>query len=307
MFHAHLVGGIRIDIIRFQYTLLEYRKTFRGNTLAIEITCAGSLYQMRLIYQGHLVARYLLVDLIQQERVLLLDGGTINGSDYWRKQTTGVHVIHDHGIFTGRHFPLSQFSKHPFQRFRTDTGLHQLVIIQGRVVPIRLGTGVTLPTDADTPHQAIRGTRSLAFETVAGYHVLKVLFVAVGSVGGDDPVVLAHDFLTDAHGQRYLVVRLHGVEIRVDQSQVRRPTFIIQGSVRQRASLVLGEETSGGDTILDELLQLFLIQAIGRVGAVTAVHEQMNHHAVLGRLLQTVYFHIPYLKRTAGTIVKRDT
>ena len=72
-------------------------------------------------------------------------------------------------------------------------------------------------------------------------------------------------------------------------------------------SLVHGEETSGGDTILDELLQLFLIQAIGRVGAVTAVHEQMNHHAVLGRLLQTVYFHIPYLKRTAGTIVKRDT
>ena len=125
-----------------------------------------------------------------------------------------------------------------------------------------------------------------------------ILFQAIKPKGGEMPVVMG------AGGSGIL---LHGVEIRVDQSQVRRPTFIIQGSVRQRASLVLGEETSGGDTILDELLQLFLIQAIGRVGAVTAVHEQMNHHAVLGCLLQTVYFHIPYLKRTAGTIVKRDT
>ena len=45
-------------------------RRFVATPLAIEITCAGSLYQMRLIYQGHLVARYLLVDLIQQERVL---------------------------------------------------------------------------------------------------------------------------------------------------------------------------------------------------------------------------------------------
>ncbi len=306
LLHLHLVGRVGVDVVGLQDARLEDRHPARGDPLAVEVARARGLPQVRLIREGQLRAHHLLLQLVEQEGVPLLDGRAVEGVDDGREQARGVHVVYHHRVLPRARLALSQLAQRPLQRLRAQALLPQRVVVERRVVPVGLRPRVVLALDADARHEAELRVGRFALEAVAGDHVFEFLPVAVRRVGRDDAGVLAHHLVADVHGQRQFVVRLHGVERRIEQPELRAVALVIERGVGEGARLVLGEEAGRGDAVEDEALQLLPVQTVRGERAVAAVDEEVDDEVVLRRLLQAVGLHVAYLERAARRIVEAD-
>ena len=303
LFHLHFIGRVGVDVVSLQDARVEDRQPARGDSFAVEVARARRLREVRLVGEGQLRAHHFLVQLVQEEGVLLLDGRAVKGVDDGREEARGVHVVYHHRVLARACLALSQLAQHPFQCLRAQALLLQRVEIEGGIVPVGFWPRVALAFDAEAGDKAVPRAGRFALEAVAGYHILEIFPVAVGRVGGNDAGVLAHHLLADGHRQRELVVRLHGVEFRVEQPEVCAVALVIERGVGEGAGLVFRQEAGRGDAVEDEAFQLLFIQAVRGERAVAAVDEEVDDEAVLRRLLQTVRLHVAYLERAARTVV----
>ena len=178
---VHLVGPVGVDKVGFQFAFVEDGHRARGYPFIIEVTCSGGLDSVRFVLQGKFLAQYLLVELIDQERVLLLDRCAIDSIHDGRQQAGGVHIVDHHVVSARLGLLRAQLTQYTFQCFSSDTGFHQVVVIQGRIIPIRLRTGFALSLDTDATYQAEGRSRGLTLKSVAGNHVFEILLITIRS------------------------------------------------------------------------------------------------------------------------------
>ena len=259
---------------------------------------------MRLVEEGYVAAQDFLTQLVEQERVPLLDGRAVYRPEYRREELGRVHVVHHHRIFPRRGFLLPNLAQDTLQGFRSNPLLHQLVEIQGGFIPVGFRPCLALAPHADAGHQAERRGRRLAFEAVAGYHVLVLLRIVVGRSRRDDALVFPHHLLADLLGKRDLLVRIHLVEVRVHQLQVFASALVVAGSIRQRAGTVFGQIACRRDSVEQELLNLLSVQTVRRVVPTPSLREYLDNQVVFGSLMEPVDFPVPDFNRVAFPVVE---
>ena len=113
--------------------------------------------------------------------------------------------------------------------------------------------------NADAGREAEIGAGCLSLKTVAGHQVAIIVAVAIGRVCGNDAIVFPHHLVAHLHGELQLIVGLHLGEVGIHQLQAGFVSFVIEAGIRQCTGLVLRQEASGADSLLDEMLQLFFV------------------------------------------------